>query len=654
MSAPNLPVPQRFDDLPCPVLVTDSAGVLQDVNTSLSELLGHAPQALIGRPIAAVFPPSATMLFHTYVWPLLKAAGQAQEVSITLRHADGSRIDTLMAAGYNEQDGSVRCLFMRVQERRRLEYQLLTAKRAGDQAPGMLFQLRQGATGPARFAYVTDAIRQLLDIEPSRALAEAEAVWHLLHPDDAAQLQQDLAVSYQTLQPWRGEYRLGTAHEPGGSPAQARWCEVHAATQREPDGTVCWSGHLADITERKHMEAGLRDKAAAERASQAKSEFMARMSHELRTPLNGILGFTRLLQMHDAANLRTDQHSKLGYIEDAGNTLLRLINEVLEISRIESGHTQVSMADISLDTAVQGAMSLAEPLAQARGTQLVLEGSRLLQAHADTHRLSQVLLNLLSNAIKYGPPQGRVRVQLNQGLQSVMVSVQDEGPGLSAAQQAQLFQPFNRLGAEGSHIDGVGLGLVITKGLVELMGGSLSVYSEPGQGACFSVRLQAARVAAPQLEAHPADMASPAPGVAPSLPLAPRRILYVEDNPINVLLMQAVFEGDEAFVLDVADTGERAGQAVRRSRPDALLLDMHLPDTDGAALLARLRTDAGLSDVPAVAVSADAMPDDIARALAAGFDDYWTKPLDVTRVVPSLRALLQPGAGATVLPVAAQ
>jgi CheY-like chemotaxis protein len=118
--------------------------------------------------------------------------------------------------------------------------------------------------------------------------------------------------------------------------------------------------------------------------------------------------------------------------------------------------------------------------------------------------------------------------------------------------------------------------------------------------------------------------------------------------------MQAVFEGDEGFVLDVADTGERAGQAVRRSRPDALLLDMHLPDTDGAALLARLRTDAGLSDVPAVAVSADAMPDDIARALAAGFDDYWTKPLDVTRVVPSLRALLQPGAGATVLPVAAQ
>jgi signal transduction histidine kinase/ActR/RegA family two-component response regulator len=499
----------------------------------------------------------------------------------------------------------------------------------------MLFQLRQSSPAPARFAYVTDAIRPLFGLAPSLALHDPQTVWRMVHADDADRLMHDLDASRRTLQPWRGEYRVCLPEGEG-------WREVHAATQQEPDGTVCWSGHIADITERKHMEAGLRDKAAAERASQAKSEFMARMSHELRTPLNGILGFTRLLQMHEARNLRPDQHSKLGYIEDAGNTLLRLINEVLEISRIESGHTQVNMADISVGAVVQGALTLAEPLASARGVRLQLDGPQHVLAHADVHRLGQVLLNLLSNAIKYGPAHGVVCVRVSPRAQGVQVAVQDEGPGLSPSQQAQLFQPFNRLGAECTGVEGVGLGLVITKGLVELMNASLHVDSVAGQGACFTVNLQPARAEPASPHARTQPGADGMPQAEPPLLAEPlRRVLYVEDNPINVLLMQAVFEGDDGFVLDVVDTGEKANQAVRRSRPDALLLDMHLPDTDGAALLTRLRGEAGLVNVPAVAVSADAMPDDISRALAAGFNDYWTKPLDVTRVLPSLRALLQ-------------
>jgi signal transduction histidine kinase/CheY-like chemotaxis protein len=629
---------QRFDDLPCAVAVVDDDGLLMDANANLAELLGRDQRALVGGALRVILPQASVMLFHTYVFPLLKMAGQAQEVSITLLHADGTRIDTLMCARREVSDtgNAVRCVFMRVQERRRLAYQLLTAKRAADQSPGMLFQLRQVDGQPPFFAYVTDAIRPLFAMAPSQALHDADAVWRRIHPDDAQRLMQDLDASRHVLQPWRSEYRVCL-------PEGEAWREVHAATQREPDGTVCWSGHIADITERKQMESSLREKAAALSASQAKSEFLARMSHELRTPLNGILGFSRLLQMHDAGNLRADQHNKLGHIEDAGKTLLNLINEVLEISRIESGHTQVNLGDVSVDAVVHSAMALAEPLAQQRGILLMLEGERHQQVQADPHRLGQILRNLLSNAIKYGAAPGRVRVQISRSGPCVRVAVQDDGPGLSAAQQAQLFQPFNRLGAECSQVEGVGLGLVITKGLVALMNGTLDVKSEAGQGACFTVQLPMAQSPLlPLGDGQAAALVAAHDGSSRHMAHEPlRRILYVEDNPINVLLMQAIFEGYDGFVLDVVDTGEKAGHAVRRTCPDAMLLDMHLPDTEGAALLARLRTDPRLRDVPAIAVSADAMPDDIARAMAAGFTDYWTKPLDVTRVVPSLRALLQ-------------
>ena len=633
MVAPLYP---SFDHLPLAVAVVDDDGIVQDVNACLAELLGRGADALRGQAIGQVLTRAAALLYHSYIFPLLKVAGQVQEVSIQLQGPHGQRIDALLNARRDLLDGQgvVHAVFMRLQERGRLEYQLLTAKRAADEAPGLLFQLRRDAQGQETFTYVTDAVRRLFEVAPSQVLAQADVLWRVVHPDDAATLMQALAASAQTQQPWRCEYRVRLAQGEA-------WREVHATPHREPDGAVVWNGYMADITDRHRMEASVQDKLAAERANQAKSAFLSRMSHELRTPLNGILGFTQLLQMQDAGNLRVDQRSKLGYIDTAGHSLLRLINEVLEISRIESGHMQVHIQGVRLDDVVRDSVMLIEPLAGQRGARIVCGGDQGLAVRADAHRLGQVLLNLLSNAVKYGPERGQITIMV-QGLadERVELSVQDQGAGLNEAQQAQLFQPFNRLGAEQSQIEGVGLGLVITRGLVELMGGQLTVRSQVGQGTCFVVNLAAMSSQAGREQDQGVDAsATPASDRVMAQPV--KQVLYVEDNAINALLMSSVFESLAGFALQLADRGDKVLAAVAEGPwPDVLLLDMHLPDTDGISLLHALREQPGWCGQPVVAVSADAMPEDVRRALEAGFDDYWTKPLDITRIETALHGLL--------------
>lgn len=630
----------QFDDLPCAIAVVDDGGQLLDVNVTLSTMLGRDRAWLIGQPINVLFPQSGRLLYHTHVVPQLKSMGRVDEVSISLSQASGGRVDALFSALRHEsgEGGVVRCVFLPMTERKQLELQLLTAKRVADAVPALLFQLTRDDRGHMAFAYATDAMQDLFDVSPAQAFLSARTVWQTLHPADAAGVMQALSDSVDTMQPWRMTFRVCLARGEG-------WREVHAIPQRDLDGTVRWNGCVADITDRKRMESDLLEKAAAEQASQAKSAFLSRVSHELRTPLNGILGFTRLLQMQDPGNMRSDQLNKLGYIELAGESLLRLINEVLDISRIEAGHMQMVMAEVNLNEVVSGAIQLLAPMAAQRGVQLSWQrGAGAPWVQADVHRLGQVLNNLLSNAIKYGPAQGLVTVDVHAQQGAVTLSVRDQGPGLSAEQQAQLFQPFNRLGAERSSIEGVGLGLVITRNLVELMNGQLQVSSVPGQGCCFSVQLNEALPPAPALEPGPtADSlagVSSHMGDSGAAPEAAWRVLYVEDNPINAILMQSLFDGVGDFQLQVVSQGAQALHVAKQWRPDVMLLDMHLADTDGVRLLGRLRREADGERTPCIAVSADAMPEDVDAALAAGFLDYWTKPLDVTRVLPTLRQIL--------------
>jgi PAS domain S-box-containing protein len=390
-----------------------------------------------------------------------------------------------------------------------------------------------------------------------------------------------------------------------------------------------------DITERRRADEALRSakldadraQAEADRANRAKSEFLSRMSHELRTPLNGILGFGQLLAMK---GLPPDQRESVDLILQAGRHLLGLINEVLEISRIEAGQLRLSLEPVPVAEILRTAIDLVRPLARDYGIALLAEaaadGRHVL---ADRQRLQQVLLNLLSNAVKYNRPNGQVHVSCGDvPAGRIQISVTDTGAGMTADQLARLFTPFDRLGAEASRVEGTGLGLTLSKHLVDLMGGRIAVESRLGGGTTFSVQLPAA--------GEPAAMA-PLPS-EPSLTQdvaasAPLRVLYVEDNPTNLKLVQLIVGLRPGVELLSAERGRTGLDLARAHLPDLILLDQHLPDMAGDEVLRCLLADPRTRDLPVVILSADAGPGQIRRLLDAGARAYLTKPFDVSKLL---------------------
>ena len=371
---------------------------------------------------------------------------------------------------------------------------------------------------------------------------------------------------------------------------------------------------------------------AAEQASRAKSEFLASMSHELRTPLNAILGFGQLIELDRALGVRTQTHVR--EVLRAGRHLLRLINEVLDLAQVESGRLVISPEAIEVSALVAGAVALTTPLAEARRIALHTRLEPGLVVRADRTRLEQVLLNLLANAVKYNRVGGEVHVDATAvDVRRLRLAVRDTGSGIAAAKQAQLFQPFNRLGAENGAVEGTGIGLALSRRLVELMGGRIGVDSAPGVGSSFWVELPRGLMAAP-----PADAPAAADGASPALPAV--TVAYVEDNPANLALVEQIVARHAGVRLVSAANGRAGLELIRRERPALVLLDIHLPEMDGYELLARLRADARTRDIPAVALTAQAMPSDARRAIEAGFDEYLAKPIDIPVFDNVLRRLL--------------
>jgi signal transduction histidine kinase/ActR/RegA family two-component response regulator len=407
-----------------------------------------------------------------------------------------------------------------------------------------------------------------------------------------------------------------------------RWLASRSLTVFDEAGTALRRiGVNWDITETRLAEAARQESALAQRENLAKSKLLSRVSHELRTPLNAVLGFTQLLQAE--AELAPRQLARLGWIRSAGEHLLVLIDDVLDLSRLEAGHMTLMLQPVRMVDLVRETLPLVEPLAARHGATLEI-GAIDGVAMADLTRLRQVLINLLSNGIKYSRAPGRVAVLATTAAGRITLQVSDSGRGLSPEQVAHLFEPFNRLGAEGSGVDGSGLGLVIVKSLVERMDGTVRVESQPGVGTRFSIELPAAETLPPSVTPRPTTTLARAPA------LRPGQLLYIEDNPVNMLLVQELVAMRPGLQMIPATTGEQGVQRARELRPALVLVDMQLPDFDGFEVLKRLRANPSTAALRCVALSANALPDDIERALAAGFAEYWTKPFDFGRFLAAL------------------
>jgi PAS domain S-box-containing protein len=481
-----------------------------------------------------------------------------------------------------------------------------------------------------RFTFVNARYAALLDRPPEDIVGRS--VREVLGEDRyrLTQHEVDRALSGVSVrierhfapQPGRPGLDLEVTHVPGPPQADGR--------------RICY-GFGIDVTARRQAEGALiaaRDE--AERANRAKSQFLAQMSHELRTPLNAIIGFAQLLQTDPELGLGEREHGHLREIVGGGRHLLSLINELLDFGRIDSGHLVVEDVPVPLAALFDECLGLVRGLAVQRGLRLLPAPETGVRAklRGDRMRVKQVLLNLLGNAVKYNRPGGEIELACRRTGDFWRIEVRDGGHGLSAAQCARLFQPFERLDAAGSGIEGTGIGLALARRLVEAMGGEIGVDSTPGVGSRFWCTL-------PYTDGNasstlPQALPAPDDGAVAST----RRVLYIEDNPVNIVLMEAMLARLPDVQLQCVDHPAEGLVQAQRDPPALVLLDIQLPEMDGFAVFARLRAHPATQHVPVVAVSADGSSASIDAALATGFSAYLSKPLELDALLSTVQRLL--------------
>jgi PAS domain S-box-containing protein len=420
------------------------------------------------------------------------------------------------------------------------------------------------------------------------------------------------------------------------------WVSLAASVALDREGVNTMRAVLSDITLRKHIDDELQQKNTelqrtrqiADKANLAKSEFLANMSHELRSPLNAILGFAQLLES-GAPPPTPRQQSSLAQILHGGWYLLELINGVLDLASIESGKLSLLMESVSLPDVLLDCQTMMDLKAQQSGITLTFPicGKPCLVA-ADRTRLKQVLVNLLSNAIKYNRPNGSVSVSCSKpDPERMRISVEDNGPGLSPEKLAQLFQPFNRLGQENGAQEGTGIGLVVSKRLVELMGGEIGVQCTLGKGCVFWFELMLAN--ASKLELGATDKSATTAVLAPRS-LAQHTLLYIEDNPANMALVAQLLERRSGMHLLGAPDAMQGITLAQLHQPQLILMDINLPGINGLQALKMLHDDPSTRHIPVLAISANAMPRDIEKGLDAGFFAYLTKPIKVPEFMAAI------------------
>jgi PAS domain S-box-containing protein len=637
----NVPFRALLDAAPDGIVVCDGQGVVVVVNSQAERMFGYGRDELLGQPIAPLVPDRVRPHHHHHLTsytaePKLRPMGS--NLDLSARRKDGSEFPVeISLSPYAAERGLLIIAGIRdVTDRRELEREkrratayLLSAMEAVQEA-FLLFDEDD------RVMMVNSSARAVLGAVGNAPVA-GRTFEELLRASIAA-----------------GTYDLGT-EEPDS------WFARRLAYHRNPSGVLdlrTRAGRSIRITERKTADHGTvtmiaditedveraedlrRAREQAEAASAAKSEFLSSMSHELRTPLNAILGFAQLLERDRKQPLSERQIERLSHVLRGGEHLLRLIDDVLDLSRIESGRIAVSSEPVEVAGVLSEVVHTLEPMASRASIRIVppVIPSATPPVIADRTRLAQILMNLGSNAIKYGKPDGHVAFRTEPVASSVRITVIDDGIGIPEDQRDRIFEPFQRAGQEAGRIEGTGIGLTISKRLAEIMRGSVGFQSQVGEGSEFWIELPA------YLDGALYEPIASA-GAATVSPLArgERRhtIVYVEDNPSNIAFMRELVDDLSSVELLTAPTAEIGLELIRARRPKVVIMDINLPGMSGFEALKRLREWPETNDIPVIGLSAAALARDTARAKEAGFYRYLTKPVKVDELTETLERLLE-------------